>query len=37
MMDKAGIDIAVLSCGSGFDQPNLVALIASNDPSDIGD
>ena len=23
MMDKAGIDVAVLSCGSGFDQPNL--------------
>jgi hypothetical protein len=23
MMDKAGIDVAVLSCGSGFDQPSL--------------
>jgi uncharacterized protein len=23
MMDKAGIDVAVLSCGSGFDQPNI--------------
>jgi hypothetical protein len=23
MMDKAGIDVAVISCGSGFDQPSL--------------
>jgi hypothetical protein len=23
MMDKAGIDVAVLSCGSGFDQPDV--------------
>ena len=28
MMDKAGIDIAVLSCGEGFDQPNLGILCA---------
>jgi hypothetical protein len=24
MMDEAGINGAVLSCGSGFDQPNLI-------------
>jgi len=23
MMDQAGIDMAVLSCGSGFDQPDV--------------
>ena len=28
MMDKAGIDVAVLSCGSGFDQPNLKMKLA---------
>ena len=28
MMDRAGIDIAVLSCGEGFDQPNLGILCA---------
>ena len=31
MMDKAGIDGAVLSCGSGFDQPNLATCRLIND------
>jgi predicted TIM-barrel fold metal-dependent hydrolase len=31
MMDKAGIDVAVLSCGSGFDQPNLAICRLIND------
>ena len=31
MMDKAGIDAAVLSCGSGFDQPNLDTCRLIND------
>ena len=31
MMDKAGIDVAVLSCGSGFDQPNLATCRLIND------
>src|SRR4029077_16959659 len=32
MMDKAGIDVAVLSCGSGFDQPNPAICRLINDP-----
>jgi predicted TIM-barrel fold metal-dependent hydrolase len=31
MMDKAGIDVAVLSCGSGFDQPDLAICRLLND------
>jgi len=31
MMDKAGIDVAVLSCGSGFDQPDIVTCRLIND------
>ncbi len=31
MMDHAGIDVAVLSCGSGFDQPNLAICRLIND------
>jgi predicted TIM-barrel fold metal-dependent hydrolase len=31
MMNKAGIDAAVLSCGSGFDQPNLAICRLIND------
>jgi predicted TIM-barrel fold metal-dependent hydrolase len=31
MMDRAGIDVAVLSCGSGFDQPNLATCRLIND------
>ena len=31
MMDKAGIDVAVLSCGSGFDQPNFATCRLIND------
>jgi hypothetical protein len=31
MMDNAGIDVAVLSCGSGFDQPNLATCRLIND------
>jgi predicted TIM-barrel fold metal-dependent hydrolase len=31
MMDKADIDVAVLSCGSGFDQPNLATCQLIND------
>ena len=31
MMDKAGIDVAVLSCGSGFDQPNVATCRLIND------
>src|SRR5262245_17291856 len=31
MMDKAGIDVAVLSCGSGFDQPSLPTCRLIND------
>ena len=31
MMDKAGIDAGVLSCGSGFDQPDLVICRTIND------
>jgi predicted TIM-barrel fold metal-dependent hydrolase len=31
LMDKAGIDVAVLSCGSGFDQPNLATCRLIND------
>jgi predicted TIM-barrel fold metal-dependent hydrolase len=31
MMDRAGIDVAVLSCGSGFDQPNFATCRLIND------
>ena len=31
MMDKAGIDVAVLSCGSGFDQPDVATCRLIND------
>jgi predicted TIM-barrel fold metal-dependent hydrolase len=31
MMDRAGIDLAVLSCGTGFDQPNLATCRLIND------
>ena len=31
MMDRAGIDLAVLSCGSGFDQPDLATCRLIND------
>ena len=31
MMDKAGIEVAVLSCGSGFDQPSLAICRLIND------
>jgi uncharacterized protein len=31
MMDRAGIDAAVLSCGSGFDQPDLAVCRLIND------
>src|SRR3954451_23198187 len=31
MMDQAGIDMAVLSCGSGFDQPDLATCRLIND------
>jgi predicted TIM-barrel fold metal-dependent hydrolase len=31
MMDKAGIDVAVLSCGSGFDQPDIATCRLIND------
>jgi predicted TIM-barrel fold metal-dependent hydrolase len=31
MMDHAGIDMAVLSCGSGFDQPDIVTCRLIND------
>jgi predicted TIM-barrel fold metal-dependent hydrolase len=31
MMDKAGIDVAVLSCGTGFDQPDLATCRLIND------
>jgi hypothetical protein len=31
MMDHVGIDMAVLSCGSGFDQPNLATCRLIND------
>src|SRR5690349_12774660 len=31
MMDMAGIDAAVLSCGSGFDQPDLATCRLIND------
>src|SRR5260370_2867139 len=31
MMDNAGIDIAVLSCGVGFDQPDLATCRLIND------
>jgi len=31
MMDRAGIDVAVLSCGTGFDQPNLAICRLIND------
>ena len=31
MMDRAGIDAAVLSCGSGFDQPDLATCRLIND------
>lgn len=31
MMDRAGIDMAVLSCGSGFDQPDLATCRLIND------
>jgi predicted TIM-barrel fold metal-dependent hydrolase len=31
MMDHAGIDMAVLSCGSGFDQPDLATCRLIND------
>src|SRR5262249_4930029 len=31
MMDKAGIDVAVLSCGSGLDQPSLPTCRLIND------
>src|ERR1700722_15084772 len=31
MMDEAGIDAGVLSCGSGFDQPDLAICRTIND------
>src|SRR6516225_2189660 len=31
MMDRAGIDAAVLSCGAGFDQPDLATCRLIND------
>ena len=31
MMDRAGIDAAVLSCGRGFDQPDLATCRLIND------
>jgi predicted TIM-barrel fold metal-dependent hydrolase len=31
MMDKAGIDVAVLSCGTGFDQPDVATCRLIND------
>jgi predicted TIM-barrel fold metal-dependent hydrolase len=31
MMDHAGIDVSVLSCGSGFDQPNVASCRLIND------
>ncbi len=31
MMDRAGIDAGVLSCGAGFDQPDLATCILIND------
>src|ERR1051326_1612644 len=31
MMDQAGIDAGVLSCGSGFDQPDLATCRLIND------
>jgi len=31
MMDRAGIDLAVLSCGSGFDQPDIATCCLIND------
>src|ERR1700680_3998536 len=31
MMDRAGIDAGVLSCGSGFDQPDLAVCRLIND------
>jgi predicted TIM-barrel fold metal-dependent hydrolase len=31
MMDKSGIDVAVLSCGAGFDQPDLATCRLIND------
>jgi predicted TIM-barrel fold metal-dependent hydrolase len=31
MMDRAGIDLAVLSCGSGFDQPDIATCRLIND------
>jgi predicted TIM-barrel fold metal-dependent hydrolase len=31
MMDRAGIDMAVLSCGSGFDQPDIAICRLIND------
>lgn len=31
MMDRAGIDTSVLSCGSGFDQPNVATCRLIND------
>ena len=31
MMDRAGIDVAVLSCGSGLDQPNVAICRLIND------
>src|SRR5690349_23601963 len=31
MMDRAGIDAGVLSCGSGFDQPDLATCRLIND------
>ena len=31
MMDKAGIDVAVLSCGSGFDRPDVSTCRLIND------
>ena len=31
VMDRAGIDMAVLSCGSGFDQPNVATCKLIND------
>ena len=31
MMDRAGIDAGVLSCGAGFDQPDLATCVLIND------
>ena len=36
MMDRAGIDAGVLSCGSGFDQPDLAICRLINDRMQAG-